>query len=629
MRLIMNVIKNRHGVYHARKKVPAELEEGVATLLGEDKTRRSWLKRSLGTKDPREANIRAKPVLMEFDQTLARARELLRERPTRATLSKAEIELMAKHHYASMLLMDEQRTRDGTAEEEALVQDIAKQLTDAGIEFEIPFPLDASRPKFGMSNYALVRRNADLVFDLSTAQAALSRGDISRVSEHLDQLLEADFQVNLDRDSVAYRELGLAVLRSHVRALEAIAARAAGRPIDTPPIPAPTGISGSLGGDTLRAAFEGWKMARRPSKRTEVEFEHAVKWFVQLHGDLSVASIKKLHARQFREALQAVPWPRKGKLLDAPLPELAQWGREHSDATKISAPTVNKMFGGVQTISLWARDNGMIPDDMPWSDPFANMRLEEDNSDREPFTVGELQTLFGSPVFTGGKRPKGGRREAAFWLPLLGLFTGARLGELAGLTVADVAPEESAGHTMLTIAADRERGKTLKTKSSSRIVPLHPELGRLGFLKYVDAVKQGSGESEWLFADISPDAAGGSKAWSKWFGRYLRELGITSSSKVFHSFRHTFKNALRHARLPEDMADALMGHAGAGTGRKYGGKDMLLNFGVDALVHALSDVKYKGLNLSHVRATHAAGDETEPTQTTISRRDKARTPRLA
>ena len=44
----------------------------------------------------------------------------------------------------------------------------------------------------------------------------------------------------------------------------------------------------------------------------------------------------------------------------------------------------------------------------------------------------ELRTLFAAGVFTKQERPtggKGGRRR--FWLPLLALFTGARLSELS------------------------------------------------------------------------------------------------------------------------------------------------------------------------------------------------------
>ena len=46
----------------------------------------------------------------------------------------------------------------------------------------------------------------------------------------------------------------------------------------------------------------------------------------------------------------------------------------------ISTSTVNKQLGAVQTIALWARDNGSVPDDVPWADPFSRMRLEEEDS---------------------------------------------------------------------------------------------------------------------------------------------------------------------------------------------------------------------------------------------------------
>jgi integrase len=120
------------------------------------------------------------------------------------------------------------------------------------------------------------------------------------------------------------------------------------------------------------------------------------------------------------------------------LPELAEWGGEHPEAPKITAATVNKLLGGVQTIALWAYDKGMVSDDVPWSDPFAKMRLREDAPERDAFTIPELKTLFASPVFTKRERPKPGRGEAAFWLPLLAFYTGARRGELASLAVKDV-----------------------------------------------------------------------------------------------------------------------------------------------------------------------------------------------
>src|SRR5690349_21905830 len=81
---------------------------------------------------------------------------------------------------------------------------------------------------------------------------------------------------------------------------------------------------------------------------------------------------------------------------------------------------------------------------------------------REPWEVAELQLLFTSPVYLGGARPDGGRGEAAYWLPLLGLYTGARQGELAPLVVGDVT-QDTTGIAVITITENEERGTSLKT----------------------------------------------------------------------------------------------------------------------------------------------------------------------
>jgi len=77
MLLMCNIIKDRHGTYYVRKKVPQGFEEALARVLENGKSRQVWLKRSLGTKDAQDANKRAKAVLIEFDRTLERTQQLL------------------------------------------------------------------------------------------------------------------------------------------------------------------------------------------------------------------------------------------------------------------------------------------------------------------------------------------------------------------------------------------------------------------------------------------------------------------------------------------------------------------------------------------------------------------------
>src|SRR5215467_8074490 len=110
------------------------------------------------------------------------------------------------------------------------------------------------------------------------------------------------------------------------------------------------------------------------------------------------------------------------------------------------------------------------------------MTLPTRQSRREPWRLEELRTLFSSAIFNRDDRPVRGKGEAAFWMPLMALFTGARLNELAPLTAADMITDPATDIVAINIKEDREQGRRLKTASSTRLVPIHPELTRIGFL---------------------------------------------------------------------------------------------------------------------------------------------------
>ena len=80
MRISMGIVRNQHGVFHLRKKVPKKLEEAVALVTDTTKPRVAWLKKTLNTKDHKAAKVRAAPVLMEFDRILAKASRSSRRR---------------------------------------------------------------------------------------------------------------------------------------------------------------------------------------------------------------------------------------------------------------------------------------------------------------------------------------------------------------------------------------------------------------------------------------------------------------------------------------------------------------------------------------------------------------------
>jgi hypothetical protein len=458
MRSMPYLIK-RKNVYYAQRKVPKRLEAAVAVVQRQGKKRQSYLLRSLGTDSRNEANVRIKAVLIDFDRIIREAEGLESSKPpARTTLSRTEIDRMAEYIYAKTLEWDERVRVGGRDELQRMLATVRKDAAAEGRDASeiIPFYRYEDLPKFGLSAEQLAENREQIVDALTDMREALALSDISAVQDQLADALHT-FGINLDPKSTSYPTLGAAVLRAYVRALEDIGKRNEGRPVETPAVSrSPFSVPSTGSGASLREALDAWKKERERPEDTVSEYTRAIEMFVQLHGNIPVADIKRSHARVFREDLRLVPKTRKGALLKAGLPELSQWGREHPNAPKVSAGTVNKQLGAVQAIAGLGFRNGLVPDDVSWSDPFKDLRLEEERSTRGPFDARGLQTIFDAPLFTEQEIPEGGKGPAAVWLPLLALFVGGRQAEFAGLRVSDISVDPDTRTPLLWIVPDKK-----------------------------------------------------------------------------------------------------------------------------------------------------------------------------
>jgi hypothetical protein len=389
-RIGMGLIKNEHGVYHVRRKVPKGLEEATATVMGVPKPRVSWLKATLSTKDEKQAKVRAKPVMMKFDSILAKAEARLVEHPVRTQLTEAEIKRIADYFYAYQLCADEELRADGVGDD-PLFADIHRQLTEAGVEFETPFTIEKNGS--GLSDRMMNKIEGAASDVLPLAREALARGNVDFIRWELNELLQL-FRINLDPNCLDYRKLALAVMKAFVRALEDVLARNRGEPIESPKLtePALNGASQSACG--LRAAYEGWLKTQARKKSTRMEFARGIDRFIELHGDLDVTQINRRHVREFRDAAQLVPTGRSGKLLKATLPQLVEYSRAHPDVPRIKAATVNKWLNCLGAVLSWSRKNGLIPDEVQWSNPVSGAAAAE-------VTAAEHSSLFAGCSFGG------------------------------------------------------------------------------------------------------------------------------------------------------------------------------------------------------------------------------------
>jgi integrase len=258
--------------------------------------------------------------------------------------------------------------------------------------------------------------------------------------------------------------------------------------------------------------------------RTVLEYETAIKRFEEVNGPKTVDQITKEDGTRFKQ-----------KLLELGL----------APASK------TKQIGFLKSLLIYAADSLMIPVN-PLDGLKADAGKKSASKQREAFSGDDLSALFAAEE-TGTER---------WWIMRLALFTGMRVGEIVQLTAKDVFQSGDAWF----ISINSEDGKALKTSSSRRIVPVHRQLVADGFSSFVPAEGR-------LFPSINsaPGRAVGA-VFSQWFTLYKRACGISSDTKVFHSFRHSFKAAAREARIPEDICDAITGHANPNIGRQYGNK---------------------------------------------------------
>ena len=104
-----------------------------------------------------------------------------------------------------------------------------------------------------------------------------------------------------------------------------------------------------------------------------------------------------------------------------------------------------------------------------------------------------------------------------------------------------------------------------------------------------------------LFPEIKADTRGNLSGFpSRWYGRYVARIGVKNDKKInFHSYRHSFVDALRRAGYYKEAYQPLIGHAGASVTDRYGS---LPDGTLQKRVEMVEAVRYDGLDLSGLSA---------------------------
>lgn len=285
-----------------------------------------------------------------------------------------------------------------------------------------------------------------------------------------------------------------------------------------------------------------------------------------------IADIARADCNRFRDALAKLP-PNFGKTRGRR--SLDQLALANRTGRTLSWETQNNYLRMLEELFRWAVRERLIGDNVAEAvAPLSKRSPAEDQ--RQPFSADELKIIFTAPLYTGCQDDE--RRFAAegpniirrsrYWLPLIALYSGLRMGEILQLT-PDHIRKSPADIPYLLLTRDMK----LKTASAEREVPVHRELIRLGFIEWVEA--RGGADERPLFEEV-PESKHGyrSDIYTKRFATFLRSVDLPADRRAklcFHSFRHTFKDALNETGAPEEVKDEICGWARSKrTGRRYG-----------------------------------------------------------
>lgn len=278
-----------------------------------------------------------------------------------------------------------------------------------------------------------------------------------------------------------------------------------------------------------------------------------------------------------------------------------QTGRDYKDllsntktkrGKQMSSARIDMYIGYAAQVLNWA-----IRQNFTKINPFAGLRYgkkkqKRADKQRDAFTTDDLNKIFVDSSYFGQDKWAKCKHPHFFWIPLLELYTGARLEEIAQLYTDDIKLIE--GTYSLDFKEDRP-DKSIKT-GEQRIIPLHDFLVQdLNFIGYIQSLPKDSR----VFPELKRVNHRYSHGFSMWFSGFVKRCGVTDN-KTFHSFRHLVTSLLLEKDVAEYRIAQFVGHVTESqtTGR-YGKR-----FKPKMLKEKVVDKLDFGIDLSHLKQSH-------------------------
>ena len=316
---------------------------------------------------------------------------------------------------------------------------------------------------------------------------------------------------------------------------------------------------------TLKSAFENYvsntSISNNWSDSTFGLIRHVGRLMFMKFGDgLDIKKIKRDDLLNFRNILLQLPTKLSQNSLykDKSLDEIIVLAK---DRPKISKSTIKKYIVRVSEFFKYCYDSDYI-DKNPAVDLQINLN-QDDVTNKNPYEDSEVNALLDivSKIRSSGDtKSQRISKDELFFVTHIAAYSGMRLNEIIQLNTDDIVEKYNIVCFSLNTKIDVKTGKskTLKTRNSARIVPIHSKLSSIGLFEFIESKKKLAkqcGKAVRLFSCDNKD-------FSEYFRKKINTQVIKDGDKTrtFHSFRHTFINKLIQSGQRVEHIAALVGH---------------------------------------------------------------------
>jgi integrase len=508
---------SRHCVYYFRWPLPKALHP---------ESRSTTIKVSLRTRDPKRALFLARSL------TVA-AENLMTDGATDG-MTLGEIRAVMKKHFTELLIARRERIaangRLSMPELEALRNSAA--IAHQDVAASSPLLPDDDETTLGqfVANYGLP-------VQLGTPAAVMLARELKRA--HRDYC-EAVMAYDRSLDTYDFTDEGPATVNVTREAPVALS-----MPLRE--------LTDSYTADRLRG--EAWV------KKTEGErAEHIALLHEILGADTDVQKLGSAEAKQVKDTVLAYP---KNRFKNQKTRELSLSDAVAlPDVDRLNVKTVNKYFQTYSDLFRWAKRSGHIERNSFDGLTVRHSKKQADGR-RDAFRIDQVHLMLRELLSSSSSVVK---KDYQKWGPLIGVYTGARLNEIAQIHLSDVREQDGIWCFDLN---DDDESKHLKNSASRRLVPIHQRLLELGLLEHAEKLRRGDALK--LFPDFTYDPKNGwGRALGRWFNeRFLPNLDLKSKELVFHSLRHTVVTHLSQAGVELPIVQSIVGHAREGVTQQH------------------------------------------------------------